>query len=218
MDWLLDLRVLRVFSFYLAVIFIISTYLRLTQYRAVLSLVARLKSRWPNLTSLVVSHRHILLTRGTFLPMILVFALLLGNMLASQFIWPQADLFTLRNLLSVWPAVPFVGLSALAMVTFDTVGTVRVGQIDEKEIEQYFDQAEFWLKGWKAPVVRIVSLGFINPRQIVAKEVRTALAGASALLNSTLWWVSIQTTLRILFGLSLWLSYGLQGWLVGLVG
>ncbi len=38
------------------------------------------------------------------------------------------------------------------------------------------------------------------------------------MLNNTLWWVSIQTTLRILFGLCLWGSYALSSFLVGAAG
>jgi hypothetical protein len=214
MDWLLDLRLIRFFSFYLAVVFVLSTFLRLRQYRIVVSLVLRLRSRWPNLTTLVLAHRHIFLTRGTYLPLVIVLVLLGANMLASHLIWPQADRFDVHDLLEVWPAVPIVLLSGVAMVTFDTLGVVRVGEIDEKMLEGYFDQAESWLRGWKAPVVRVLSLGYINPRQIVAKEVATALESARALLNSTLWWVSIQTTLRILFGLCLWSSYAMRSWLV----
>jgi len=53
---------------------------------------------------------------------------------------------------------------------------------------------------------------------MVAREVRGALEGASQLLEQTLWWVSQQTFLRILFGLCLWSSYASQGWLRSLLG
>jgi hypothetical protein len=218
MDGLLQLHAIRFFSFYLAVIFTVSTYLRLRQYRAALALLVGLRTRWPNLTRLVLAHRHIFLTRGTVLPLGTMLALLAANLLASRLVWPQADRFTVADLLRAWPAVPFVALSGAAMVAFDVWGTARVGKIDRAEMEKYFDQAEFWLEGWKAPVVRLLSLGHVNPRQMVAAEVRAALEGASRLLNSTLWWVSIQTTLRILFGLCLWGSYALSSYLVALAG
>lgn len=213
MEALLDLRLIRFFSFYLAVAFLLSTILRLRQYRSILSLVIRLRQRWPNLTSLVLSHRHIFLARGTLLPLVLVLVLLSANLLASRLIWPQADRFTVGDLLHLWPAVPLVLITGLAMFLFDVRTALRVGTIDEAMLSGYFDQAESWLKGWKAPVVRVLSLGFINPRQIVAKEVRQALEGASQLLNTTLWWVVLQTALRILFGISLWGSYALRHWL-----
>ena len=40
-------------------------------------------------------------------------------------------------------------------------------------LEKYFDQAEYWLRPWTAPVVRVFTFGYINPRQMVATEVRT---------------------------------------------
>jgi hypothetical protein len=57
-------------------------------------------------------------------------------------------------------------------------------------------------------------LGRINPRLMVAVEVRTALLSSSRMLNSTLWWVVIQAGLRIAFGLSLWASYALEPWML----
>jgi hypothetical protein len=42
---------------------------------------------------------------------------------------------------------------------------------------------------------------------MVAEEVRKALVGASRMLNTTLWWVTVQLGVRIAFGLSLWLTW-----------
>ncbi|MFO0876820.1 MAG: hypothetical protein U0840_05555 [Gemmataceae bacterium] len=218
MEWLFEIRLIRLFSFYLAVVFVLGTYIRLRQYRAVLSLVLRLRSRWPNLTQLILTHRNILLTRGNYLPLVLVLLLLAGNMLASRLVWPQADHFRVQDLAQVWPAIPVLLLTGLAMMVFDGLGIVRVGHIDEPMLEGYLDQAEGWLSGWKAPVVRILSVGYINPRTIVSREVANALEKASDLLNYTLWWVSIQTTLRILFGLSLWCTYAILRYLEPIVG
>ena len=95
------------------------------------------------------------------------------------------------------------------MLGVDIYATVVVAEVDRTEMEKYFDQAEYWLKSWTAPVVRVFTFGFINPRQMVAVEVRNALEEATRLLNSTLWWVSAQVTLRIAYGLSLWLTYAI---------
>jgi len=198
------------FSLYLAVAFLLSTGLRLQQYRDILSLITRLHSRWPNLTKLVLSHRNILVTWANVRPLVLVLVLLAANTLARQFLWPQVKVFRACDLVIIWPVLPVVLACTAAMVLFATLGAFQVGKIDTPETEKYLDLAESWLSGWRAPVVRIFTLGFINPRNIVTKEVRTALEGASALLNSTLWWVTIQTVLRIACGLSLWASYALQ--------
>jgi hypothetical protein len=213
MDWFLDLRLIPLFSFYLAVIFLLSTALRIRQYRAVLAIVFGLGNRWPNLLKLVREHLNIFITWSTIQPLAIVLALWLANTLAAQLLWPPAAEFTARDLAAAWPGLAVVVPIAVAMIAFDVYGVVRVGQIDQVETEKYLDQAEYWLRSWKAPVVRFVTLGYINPRQMVAREVRVALEDVSRLLNSTLWWVSIQTSLRIACGLALWGSYALHGWL-----
>jgi hypothetical protein len=217
MFWLLDLRLIKFFGFYLALIFVISTALRIRQYRALLALAGGLPSRWPRLLQLMKEHSTILLTWGTVLPLLLMLAVLLLNTLASWLLWPDATEFTLADLLALWPAVPLVLLLGAAMVAFDLYGMCQVGTIDRREMERYFDQAEYWLKSWTAPVVRVFTLGYINPRQMVALEVRSALVNASRLLNYSLWWIVIQTGLRIAFGLALWGSFALEPWLRGLL-
>lgn len=218
MVWLDELRPIRLFSFYLALLFFIGTGLRWRQYHAIISLVSRLRTRWPNLTGLVLSHRHIFLTWNTFLPLILTLSVFLVNSFFGHFVWPTADQFTVADLRVIWPALYPVLLFGACMVIFDLWGLALVGQIDLKETESYFDLAETWLRGWRAPVVRALSLGYVNPRQMVNDQVRAALLEGSKLLHTSLWWMTAQTFWRIVFGLSLWLSYALQGWLRHLLG
>jgi hypothetical protein len=210
MDWLLELRPIRFFSFYLALIFILGVVRRWQQYRAILRLVVRLRSRWPNLAQLVLVHKHIFLTWGTLRPLILVAVLMAANTIASVFLWPSTDQFRIADMLVIWPALLVVGLIGIALVGFDVYGMLIVNPIDEAMLEKYLDQAEYWLTGWKAPVVRLLSLGFVNPRQMVAREVRAALESTAELVNANLWWMTTSTTLRIAFGLSLWASFALQ--------
>lgn len=216
MDWLLKLHLIRFFGLYLTVVFCVSTWLRIRQYGIVLTLARRFPERWPRLSVLVRQHHNIFLTWGTVLPLVLTLTLLTAHTVASRWIWPQAD-FTVEKLLAIWPAVPVVAVTGLAMVAFDIYSTVSVGQMNEDELEKYFNQAEYWLRPWTAPVVRVFTLGYINPRKMVAEEVRKALVSASELLNTTLWWTITQTVLRLAFGLSLWTAYALEDWLRALV-
>jgi hypothetical protein len=213
MSWLLDLRLIRFFGFYLALSFLFSTVLRWRMYHAALGLVGTMPARWPRLLKLVSEHSFIFLTWGTVTPSLLVLVLFLLNWVASRWLWPQADTFTTAALGPMWQVWPVVLVLGVAMVAFDTYGMFWITPLDRGEMEKYFDQAEYWLASWTAPVVRIFTLGYINPRKMVAAEVRTALVSASQSLNLTLWWVAIQTGLRIAFGLSLWLAYALSGWL-----
>jgi hypothetical protein len=64
----------------------------------------------------------------------------------------------------------------------------------------------------------VLSLGYVNPRTMVDREVRASLESAAGWLTSTFRWVSVQAGLRIGFGLALWGSWAMEGWLCGLMG
>jgi hypothetical protein len=213
MSWLFDLRLIRFFGFYLAVMFLLSTWVRLRQYGTIVRLVRSMPNRWPRLLVLVRQHVHIFLTWGTVLPLVLLLVIFSANLLASKWLWPLADEFTVAQLAPLYPLWPLVLLCGSAMLVFDIWGITVVSAVDHQQLEKYFDQAEYWLRSWTAPVVRIFTLGRINPRHMVAVEVRSALVSSSRMLNSTLWWVVTQAGLRIAFGLSLWISYALSPWL-----
>jgi hypothetical protein len=212
MSWLLDLRLIGLFDFYLAAVFLIGIVVRFRQYAAIVALVRTVPDRWPRLLQLVRQHSHIFLTWGTVLPLVVSFTLMAVQMLASRWLWPEAEL-TFGRLLHLWPAFLVVMLCATAMVAFDAYWSFSVSELNRAELEGHLDQAEYWLRSWTAPVVRFFTLGFINPRQMVAAEVRAALLSASAMLNSTLWWLAIQAGLRIACGLSLWGTWALAPWL-----
>jgi hypothetical protein len=202
-----DLHLFRLFEFYLSLLFIISTCLRIRQYRVVVGLVRGFSARWPRLFDVVKKHGGVFLTRGTILPLAVSLGLLLLQLLARRLVWPEADAFKFTDLPDVWPAIPIIVLTGVAMAGFDAWATWTVGEIDRGQMEKYFDQAEFWLRSPASRIVRVVTLGFVNPRKMVDVEVRAALVSASGLLNANLWWVSLQAGLRIAFGLSLWISY-----------
>src|SRR3954469_17138264 len=98
MSWLLDLRLIPFFGFYLAVFFLIGTVVRLRQYRAIVGLVRSMPARWPRLLRLLGQHYNILVTWGTFMPLLIVLALYLANYLASTHLWPHAETFTVARL------------------------------------------------------------------------------------------------------------------------
>lgn len=220
MAWFDDLRLIPLFSVYLMLTFLIGLTVRWRQYHAITSLVLGLRSRWPNLTRLLLTHRQIFLTWRTLLPLGLTLGVFAVNWVAGHFVWPQAGAFTLGELRHVWPLLPPVLGFGACMVVMDVWGMVVVGQIDVKETEGYFDLAEKWLAGWRAPVVRWLSLGYVNPRQMVSDQVRDALTQGAKVLHVSLWWTVAQTAWRIGLGLSLWVAYVCwrHGWLEAVVG
>lgn len=206
MDALWTVDLIHVFNFYLGLTFLLSTFLRWSQYRLVLSLVRAVPGRWPRLFQLVKEHGNIFLTWSSVLPAVLAFTLFALNLAASRWAWPQVHL-TSASLLEHYLAVPFVFALGVAMLGVDTYATLTVGKIDRHLLEKYFDQAEYWLRSWTAPVVRAFTFGYVNPRKMVASEVQKALVEASRLMNTTLWWTIAQIGCRVAFGLSLWFTY-----------
>jgi hypothetical protein len=208
---LADINLIHFFDFYLALVFLASILLRIHQYRAFFGLMRGLPGRWPRLMQLMGQHRSLFVTRATVAPALLALGLILLQTLASRLIWPDAAKpevgLTLARLIDHWPALIVVSVLGATMLGVDIYATVTVAEFDRPEMEKYFDQAEYWLKSWTAPVVSVFTLGYINPRRMVAVEVRNALEDATRLLNNTLWWVCGQTGLRVACGLSLWITY-----------
>jgi hypothetical protein len=209
-----DLSPIRLFDFYLILLFVASVSRRLDMYRSVVGMVYRFAGRWPNLFKLVKEHRTILLTFRTLSPALLVLLLFLVQTIASRWIWPEATHpptgLTFGHLVEFWWADPVILPLAVAMFAVDLYSLLVVNKLDRAQLEKYFDQAEYWLTSRTAHVVRFFTLGFINPRRLVSTEVQKALHGATRQLNSALWWMSIQMGLRIAFGLSLWLTWAIM--------
>ena len=97
------------------------------------------------------------------------------------------------------------------MIGLDGYVYTHLSPFNRGLLEKYFDQAEYWLRSRTAHVVRIFTLGYVNPRAQVGHEVRKALVQASALLNAQLWWVNVQVGLRLAFGLALWATWAVAG-------
>lgn len=218
MSWLLHLHPLRLFSFYLMFVFIVTTLLNLRDYRNLVGLARSLPGRWPRLLELIKQHSHIFITWRMAAPVLASLGLLLVQLSVTRVVAPAADGFlTGEHLLQIWPVLPVVFLTGAVMVAFDIYANWLADPIDRAGVEKQFDQAEFWLKSWTAPVVHLLSFGRVNPRQMVALEVRQALVSASDLLHRTLWWTAGQAVFRITFGLTLWLTYALYPWLYQLL-
>lgn len=206
MDSFWNLNLVHAFNFYLGLTFLFSTYVRWSQYQSVLSLVRSVPGRWPRLFQLVRQHGNVFVTWSTILPAVLALTLFAINFIASHWVWPHVDL-TPASMLQHAAVIPLVLLLGAVMLAVDGYATFTVGQVERASMQKYFDQAEYWLRSWTAPVVRVFTFGYVNPRALVALEVRKALLEASQLINTSLWWVIAQIGFRVAFGLALWLTY-----------
>src|SRR5262249_28805885 len=209
MAGLWNLNLIHFFDFYLAVTLLLSTYRRFGQYEAIVRLVWAVPGRWPKLLELLKQHHTIFLTWTTALPAVLALVLTVVQVLASRVIWHHAEL-TPATAAEEWLGWPLLTVFGLGMLAVDSYFILDVSEINRAEIAKYFDEAEYWLRSWKAPVVHFFTLGRISPRKMVAVEVQKALVEASRTINVNLWWVVLQVFLRVAFGLSLWLTWALR--------
>jgi hypothetical protein len=210
MNGFADLNLIRFFDFYLMFTFAALTLRRVGQYLSAGRLVVAGPARWPRLLELLKQHRMIFLTWSTISPAVLALLLSLLQLAASRSIWPQAHL-TGADLVEHWLALLVIAPVGLAMLALDVWGFIDVGQIDRKEIEKYFDTAEFWLRSRTAHVVRVFTFGIIHPRRTVGEEVQKALVEVGDMLSASLWWTTVTVGLRLAFGLALWSTWALTG-------
>lgn len=209
MHWLAGLGTLNlidVFNYYLILVFVVSTGLRVRTYRSVVGLICAGPSRWPKLLVLVHKHRTIFLGWPMLVATGFALVLLLGNSAAIHWGWVQAQV-TFTDLWGSWPALLAVGCTGGAMLVLDGQATFRVGSFDRGALEADLDKAESWLKSWMAPAVRIATLGFIHPRRIVGAEVERLLVAANWLIIGGMWRTSLRLGMQLAFGLSLWLTW-----------
>lgn len=199
------INLIRVFDFYLAMMFLISLVRRWEVYWDAVRILVSVRGRWPRLLQRLGDHQSLLLNWAFFRPAVLTFGLTFVQMICSRVIWPQAVL-TGPELQSNWWWVPVILVPLVPMLAVDLYFVIRVGRFDRAETVKYLDQAENWL-GWKGPLVRVLTLGYVDPHKMVDDEVRKSLSSLGTTVRSSLWWVSLQIGLRILFGLTLWTAW-----------
>jgi hypothetical protein len=196
------INLIRVFDFYVTLMFVISLVRRWDVYLSAIRLLIAVRGRWPKLIQRLSEHSSLILNRAFFRPALLALGLTLTQLVASRIIFPQAVL-TGEQLRAEWWWAPIILLPFVPMVLVDLYFVVRVSKFDHDETVKYFDQAETWL-GWKGPLVRALTLGMVNPQRMVDDEVKKSLTEYQSTLQASLWWVSLQIGLRLFFGLTLW--------------
>src|SRR5262245_29867109 len=183
MSGLWNLSLIRFLDFYFMLLFLAGTWRRFGQYQNIGKLALTGPARWPRLLGLIREHRTIFMTWATVAPALLALAVTVIQLIASRMVWPGAGRppggLTVGSLIEHWPALIVVVPLGLTMLAVDVYALIRVGDIPRAEMEKYFDQAEFWLKSKTAHVVHVFTLGYVNPRKMVAEEVRKSLEGAS---------------------------------------
>ncbi len=205
---LTTINLINVFTVYLSIAFVIGTVLRLRNYRAIVGLIWSFPSRWPRLLQLVKQYRAIFLRWPTLLPVACTGTLMLANAMASHFFWRQAQV-TPGDLGRHRLACLGIVVLGVAMIVLDCQAIFNVGRFDRMALEEDLDRAEHWLGSWKAPAVRILTLGLVNPRRIVNEQIRRAIIKANEIVNGRMWRWAVQIGVRFAFGLALWQTWAI---------
>jgi hypothetical protein len=201
-----SVNLIAVLDGYLVLTFLLSTVMRYRQYQELLGMIFVVPGRWPRLFQLVREHRGLFLTWPTMMPIATTFAVMLLHTIAYHAIWHTAQV-TLADIFSRWTALIGFVLFGAGMLWLDFTTIFRIWQIDRAALERSFDQAEYWLRSWVSPAVRMLTFGFVNPRKMVHEEVSKALVNATRDLNTMMWRWTLQIAIRLLFGLTLWLTW-----------
>ena len=195
------INLIRVFDFYVTVMFLISLLRRWDVYLDAIKLLVGVRGRWPKLMGRLAEHQSLLLNWSFFRPALLALALTVLQLVVSRVIYPQATI-TFATL-DAWWLYAIILVPLIPMLAVDLYFILRVGRFDRDATEKQLDDAEGWLGG-KGRLVRIFTLGIVNPKRIVDTELQKGLESARGMLNASLWWVSLQIALRMSFGLTLW--------------
>lgn len=207
---LADINLIELFTAYLVVAFVLGTILRLRNYQAILALIFSFPKRWPKLLAIVKTYRTLFLQWPTLLPIACAAALMVINWVASRFVWAHARV-TPNELMERWLPMAAVVLSGGMMLVLDGQAVFVVRHFNRAALEADLDRAEHWLDTWKAPVLRVLTLGLVNPRKIVNQQVHTAIVKANRIVNGQVWRWATQIGMRVVFGLTLWGT-----WMAGL--
>ncbi len=203
-------NLIRVFDFYLAATLLISFVRRYPVYLDGVRVALALRGRWPKLVSRLKDHHGVLVTSQVLVPTGVALALMTAQTVCSRLLWPHAAITVGDVAASGWMRLAVLAV-LVPMVLVDGYFLVRVGQFDRRETEQYLDQAEHWLSSWKTPLIRTVTLGYLDPERIVDAEVRKGLSQLGETVAWVMRWVAIQAGCRVAFGLTIWLLWAAGG-------
>lgn len=200
------MNLLRLFEFYLAAMFVMSTVRRAELYRSVVRLTVSLFRRYQRLLDVLREEGKMLVTWSAGLPLFLTLLLWAMQSILTRLIFPNAELL-LGELTARWWFIPALLFPVAAMLTVDVYFLIRVGDIDVVQTERYFMQAETWLGTWRARALKAATFGYVDPHHIVKGEVKKALTTGHEMLRTLLWWCVLQTGLRVAVGTMLWVIW-----------
>jgi hypothetical protein len=202
---LADVNLIRLFDLYLVLMMCISLWRRWRVYADAVRLGWSTFRTRKKLLGRVGTQVRALFTRSVVIPLAVVAALTVVQWVCSRLIWPHA-VVPLGVVGGTWWMVLLVLISMLPMIGVDVYFLVKVGKFDHTSTAEYLDYAERWL-GWRGRAVRVATAGVVNPTKIVDAEVKKSLEYLGQTASWAMWWTSVQSVLRVTFGLLVWVLW-----------
>jgi hypothetical protein len=207
MTALLDANLIRLFDFYLVLMFVIGLLRRATFYKDVTLISIAAITKQPNLVRRLGANRDVLMNWPTIRPIVLAIALMVVQFILSRLIWPEATI-TLREIGPHYGQDAILIILFAAMFAVDVYFLIRIGQIDRGEANKTLLRAEYWLTSWQGPFIKTVTFGYVNPRKMVDDQLREGLTWFRSTMTWSMWWVIVQVSLRVAFGVAIWFFWG----------
>lgn len=208
MSRLETVNVIHLFDFYLALMLVLGLSRRYPVYWDTVRILVAVRGRWPKLLVRMRQHHGVFVSAEVLRPLAVAVGLMVVQFLCSRLIFPTAELIV-RDVLGSPLAITLVLLGLVPMLFVDGYFLIFVARFDRDSAEQYMDKAEHWLASWKAPAVRVVTLGYVNPHRMVDSELQKGMMQLSDTVRVTAWWVSLQIGCRMLCGLAIWTAWAL---------
>src|SRR5262245_42933465 len=122
-------NLIRIFDFYLVLMFIISFLRRWDVYWNAIRLLIAVRGRWPKLLERLGEHKSVLLNWSFFRPALLALILTIVQLIFSRWIYPQA-VITGPQLQEEWWLVLIIIVPLIPMLAVDLYFIIRVGRFD----------------------------------------------------------------------------------------
>jgi hypothetical protein len=198
-------NLIRLFDLYLVLMMCISLWRRWRVYADAIRLGWSTFRTRKKLLGRVGTQVQALFTRSVVIPLAVVAVLTVVQWVCSRLIWPHA-VVPLGDVGTSWWKVLLVFVAMLPMIGVDVYFLVKVGKFDHNSTAEYLDYAERWL-GWRGRAVRVATAGVVNPTKIVDAEVKKSLEYLGQTASWAMWWTSVQSVLRVTFGLLVWVLW-----------
>jgi hypothetical protein len=207
--WLLDVNLLKVFLWYITLLFFVSMGLRLRFYHSVYVIAQHVRFSCPRVFSLINEHWFICLRDGLLTWFSIYLTLLGPYVLLNQFVWPKANV-SLADLQDVHHGLVTLLLALIGvMLAIDGILLAQVSVIDTERVRNDLTWSDGWLGG-KLNFL-LAHMGKWNPIKWYADKVtHENMRWLNKVFRNSIWSMIVQLAIRMAVAVFLYVSVFLK--------